>query len=121
MYINITKNAWNQISKVLKISNNKYGFVFSASSGGCNGFNFNLDLLNKQSYLKLNKSKNIPKLSHNNNNVYIDPLSEMYLIGTTIDYVSDDYENGIFESKFIYNVDKSKLTTCGCGVSFSPK
>ena len=30
--------------------------------------------------------------------VYIDPLSELYLIGTTIDYQYEDYQKGIYET-----------------------
>ena len=53
--------------------------------------------------------------------VYIDPISEMYLHGTTIDYMKEDYSKKIYENKFIYEVDKDLMTSCGCGVSFSPK
>ena len=48
-------------------------------------------------------------------------MSEMYLIGTTIDYVKEDYNKGIFENKFIYNIDKKLASSCGCGVSFMPR
>ena len=37
--------------------------------------------------------------------LFVDPLAEMYIIGTTIDYINEDINNGIFESKFVYNVD----------------
>jgi Fe-S cluster assembly iron-binding protein IscA len=52
--------------------------------------------------------------------VYVDPMSEMYLLGTTIDHVKEDYANGQYESKFIFEVDKELLSTCGCGTSFTP-
>ena len=53
--------------------------------------------------------------------MYIDPMSEMFLLGTTIDYIEEDYQKGIYESKFVYKADKDIATNCGCGVSFSPK
>ena len=53
--------------------------------------------------------------------VVVDPISEMHLFGTTIDYVKEDYSKGIYESKFKYDIDKSLASTCGCGVSFMPK
>ena len=53
--------------------------------------------------------------------VYVEPLSELYLVGTEIDYLKEDYSKGIFESKFVYNVDKKMASTCGCGVSFTPR
>ena len=45
----------------------------------------------------------------------------MYLLGTEIDYIKEDFNKKIYESKFIYNIDKNLMTTCGCGTSFSPK
>ena len=34
---------------------------------------------------------------------------------------NEDFNKGIFESKFIYNIDKEKASSCGCGVSFMPR
>lgn len=118
--ISITKNAWCKMERIMKRSNNKTGFIFSASSGGCNGFNFDLKLLDepKLNTLKRNKPN---MLTNKNTTVYIDPLSEMYLIGTTIDYIHEDYTKGQFENKFVFNIDKNLLSSCGCGISFSPK
>jgi len=48
-------------------------------------------------------------------------LSELYLLGTTIDYINQDYIKNIFESKFIFNIDKELASACGCGISFTPK
>ena len=58
---------------------------------------------------------------NNNTKLVIEPLSEMLLLGTTIDYIEEDYSNDIYESKFIYTPQKDKATSCGCGISFSPK
>ena len=35
--------------------------------------------------------------------VYIDPIAEIYLLGTTIDYITQDYDKNIFESKFEFH------------------
>ena len=51
----------------------------------------------------------------------MDPLAELYLLGTTIDYVKEDYSKNIIESKFVYILDKNMANSCGCGVSFNPK
>ena len=48
-------------------------------------------------------------------------MSEMLLLGTTIDYIKEDYNNQIYESKFIFTPRKELATSCGCGVSFSPR
>jgi len=119
--INITKNAFKKMNNIMVKSNNTQGFIFGVSSGGCNGFNFDLKLINDK-----NELNSILKLKPNviqddNVQVYVDPLSEIYLIGTTIDFLEEDYLKGIYESKFIYQVDKNLASTCGCGVSFTPK
>ena len=48
-------------------------------------------------------------------------MSEMALLGTTIDYISEDYNQGVFENKFIFTPDKDYASSCGCGISFTPK
>ena len=53
--------------------------------------------------------------------IVIDPMAEMLIIGTTIDYVSEDYVKGVFENKFVFTPDKNLATSCGCGVSFALK
>jgi len=117
----ITQNAWNKIDSVLKIQNYEC-FLFSAKSGGCNGFNYDLQLLTKEELNNLNKNKIKPLVIENNNSkIIIDPLSEMLLLGTTIDYILENYTKGIFENKFVFEPDKNKATSCGCGVSFNPK
>ena len=83
----ITDNAW---SKMIKISDTQktFRFIFSASSGGCNGYNYKLGLINDTEYEKLinTQTKNI-KLTifkKDNNELVIDPVSEFLLLGTTI-------------------------------------
>ena len=124
--IQITKNAWTKIREILHVTKNKYGMVYSASSGGCNGFNFELDLLTEELHKQINENRFLtiltdPEGGTKDKKVYIDPISEMYLHGTTIDYMKEDYSKKIYENKFIYEVDKDLMTSCGCGISFSPK
>ena len=118
--ITVTKNAFQKMNSIMKKSNNKNGFLFRIDSGGCNGFNFNLKLMEDKELDKIIKQK--PNIIQNEKvKVYVEPLSELYLVGTEIDYLKEDYSKGIFESKFIYNVDKKMASTCGCGVSFTPR
>lgn len=118
--INITSKAFSKMNNIMKKSNNTSGFVFGVTSGGCNGFNFKLNLIKESEIEDLKKLK--PSIIKNQNvNVYIEPLSEIHLFGTTIDYIEEDYSKGIYESKFKYNIDKKLASSCGCGVSFMPK
>ena len=119
--IQITKNAWKKMFQILQQTNHNRGFLYSASSGGCNGFNFELNLLEKKLHKEIIQKKFYTVLQNDSTKVYVDPVSEMYLLGTTIDYVSEDYSKGEFESKFKFIINKETMTSCGCGVSFSPK
>lgn len=119
--VKVTKNAWRKIDTILKTSNNKLGFLYSASSGGCNGFNFELNLLKEDTHKDIVSNKYYTVLQNDNSKIYIDPISEMYLLGTTIDYINEDYSKGLYESKFKFNINKDIMSSCGCGISFSIK
>lgn len=120
--IEVTKNAWTKMTSIVKQSGNNQGFIYSASSGGCNGFNFVLELLSENVYQTIIKNKFLTILTEKESGtkLYIDPISEMTLLGTSIDYITEDYEKGNYENKFIFNVNKELMTTCGCGTSFTP-
>ena len=118
--INVTANAWKKMGSIIQKSNNKNGFIFGANSGGCNGFNFDLRLIETEEQQEIMKMK--PSILTNNEvNLYIEPISEMYLIGTTIDYINEDFSKGVFENKFVYKIDRELASSCGCGVSFMPR
>ena len=116
----VNNNAWTKIKQILNNTNNKYGMLFSANSGGCNGFNYELKLLDKK-MTKTLENQNANFLENEKNKIYIDPIVEMYLIGTTIDFLQEDYSKNIYENKFVFIPDKNLASTCGCGTSFSPK
>ena len=118
--VSVTKNAWIKMSEILKLTQNKYGFLYSASSGGCNGFNFELNLMDKKIHDQITNNKFHTILKNDSDKLYIDPVSEMYLLGTTIDYTIEDYSKGEFESKFTFLINKETMSSCGCGISFSP-
>ena len=70
----------------------------------------------------MNSNKIKPTIIDNESTkLLIDPIAEMLLLGTTIDYVSEDFSKGIFENKFTFTPDKKLATSCGCGVSFNPR
>ena len=55
--ITVTKNAFQKMSRIMEKSNNKNGFLFGINSGGCNGFNFNLQLMKDEELDKIVKQK----------------------------------------------------------------
>lgn len=117
----VTTPAWNKMNDILK-KNKKHAFLFSAQGGGCNGYNYKLESISINNYSNIIKNKPKPIIYEvNNTKLVIEPLSEMLLLGTTIDYIKENYSKDIYESKFTYTPQKDKATTCGCGISFSPK
>jgi len=101
---------------------NEYAFIFFATGGGCNGFNYKLESIGEKKFDNLTAEEPSPIIVTNSNTqVIIEPMSEMLLLGTTIDFIEEDYNENIFESRFIFTPKKDFATSCGCGISFSPK
>ena len=98
--ISVTQNAWRKMAEIILKSKHNLGFIYSASSGGCNGFNFELNLIQQKEYENIKQQRFYTVLTNKDTKLYIDPVSEMILHGTTVDYISENYKEGIFESKF---------------------
>jgi iron-sulfur cluster assembly accessory protein len=117
----ITSSAWDKMENILS-KNKDYAFLFSAKGGGCNGFNYNLETIARNNYDELTEEKIKPiVLTEDKIKLILDPSSEMLVLGTTINYINEDYSKNIYESRFVYTPQKDKATSCGCGISFSPK
>ena len=120
--IYVSHAAWNKMERIIQVSRNPLGFIYQATTGGCNGFNFKLNLLDYETYNKIKNKQ--PMVLQNNSlgvKLYVDPKSEMLLLNTTIDHITEDYSKGQYESKFLFHVDPKTASSCGCGISFSPK
>lgn len=115
----ITTNAWDKMTHILSKSD-KFAFVFFATGGGCNGFNYKLESIDEKKFNRLT-SENPVIVTNSKTHVVIEPMSEMLLLGTTIDFIEEDYSKNIFESRFIFIPEKDLTTSCGCGISFTPK
>lgn len=107
--VKITTIAWAKIRDIIKTTGSK-GMVMFVSSGGCNGFNYNLRPVEHYDGPKTDLLYG-PE-------IYIDPMSEMFILGTEVDYVAENYAEEVYESKFIFKSNNS--VSCGCGVSFTP-
>jgi len=119
--IHVSLKAWDKMADILTKSGES-AFLFFAIFGGCNGFNYKLEPINESKFNTLLQEKPTPSIiSNEKTQLMIEPMSEMLLLGTTIDYVREDYSKNIFESRFIFTPEKDFATACGCGISFSPK
>ena len=101
----ITNNAAKKIIELSKKKEKKM-LRISVTGGGCQGFQYNLDMENK-----LEESDVIIK--KNNATVVIDKNSLNLIKGSEIDFVED-----LIGSRFKINNPKA-TSSCGCGTSFS--
>jgi len=92
----VTENAWMKIRDVLGNRKEYVAFLFSAEGGGCNGFNYSLGAIKKDELDEIIKKKP-PIVKNEDIELIIDPPSELLLLGTTIDYVKEDYSKKIYE------------------------
>ena len=112
--VQVTNNAWKKIGNIL-YEQNAYCFHLNVKSGGCSGFSYEMKLLQSNKDIQSNNL-----LEDGNAKLYIDPGAEM-LLGTTIDYIEENFKEGVFENRFTFTPDKDFAIGCGCGVSFNPK
>ncbi len=105
--VNLTDKALAQIERLLEQRKKKsLGIRIGIKSGGCSGFKYFLeyaDIINKYDEL----------IHVGNSLVIIDPKALMYLIGSTMDYVEEQFQSG-----FVF-INPNEKSQCGCGKSFS--
>ena len=101
----LTKNA---IKKIIELTSDKNNNMLriSVTGGGCQGFQYNLDMEDKS------EKKDII-IKKNNALVVIDQNSLNLIKGSEIDFVED-----LIGSRFKINNPKA-TSSCGCGTSFS--
>ena len=102
--ITLTKLAAKKI-KTLLTEKKETGIRAGVQGGGCSGFTYKLEFDNQDDNDRVINSHGV--------NLYIDPKSYLYLMGTEIDFIDDLNQSGF---KF---VNPNAKRTCGCGESFS--
>ncbi len=102
--ITLTETAANKV-RVMLLEKEETGLRAAVQGGGCSGFTYKLLFDNKKDGDKVIFDKGVE--------VYLDPKSFLYLMGTEIDFIDDLNQSGF---KF---VNPNAKRTCGCGESFS--
>jgi len=103
--ISITRMARTQLINLARSHKTKT-IVFSVKGGGCNGFVYDL-----QPGKRSEGDEGI--VVHAEVVVSVDKMSQLYLIGTTIDYTTD------FMGKRFTFVNPNAVASCGCATSFT--
>ena len=102
--IDLTDSAVDKIKEVLKDTENT-GVRAAIQGGGCSGFTYKLTMEKEPDPDdKVIEIKGVK--------LFVDKKSYLFLIGTTIDFVSEMMQMGF---KFI---NPNAKRTCGCGESF---
>lgn len=105
--ITVTDMAAEQIKARLQdAGDDVIGLRVGIKAKGCSGMAYFME------YAKAQESED-EVVEKNGVKVLIDSNSMMYLLGTTIDYIATDMEEG-----FVFNNPNEK-SRCGCGDSFS--
>jgi iron-sulfur cluster assembly protein len=102
--INITSIALKKL-KMIITENNMKAIRLSLKTGGCNGFEYNLEPT-------LTLEKGDEYFSKDGVNVYICSKSLLYLVGTNI-----DWKKNIMGETFVFS-NPNATSKCGCGSSF---
>lgn len=105
--LNVTPSAADAIkSRLTEAGEGVIGLRIGIKAKGCSGMAYFME------YASAQESED-EVVEQNGVKVLVDPNSLIHLIGTTIDYVANDFEEG-----FVFNNPNEK-SKCGCGESFS--
>ena len=102
--ITLSESAANKM-KTLLLEKEETGVRAAVQGGGCSGFTYKLLFDNKKEGDRVIVNRGVE--------IYLDPKSFLYLMGTEIDFIDELNQSGF---KF-FNPNAKR--TCGCGESFS--
>ena len=102
--ITLSQSAAKKMKDLLA-SKEESGVRAAVQGGGCSGFTYKLLFDNMSEGDRLIVDKDVE--------IYVDPKSFLYLMGTEIDFIDELNQSGF---KF---VNPNAKRTCGCGESFS--
>jgi iron-sulfur cluster assembly protein len=105
--VTLTANAEARIAKLMADAPaDAIGVRLSTPRRGCSGLAYSVDYVSEE--VKFDE-----KIETSGGLFYIDGASVLYLIGSTMDWVEDDFTAG-----FVFNNPNAK-GACGCGESFT--
>jgi iron-sulfur cluster assembly protein len=103
----LTPNAQARIAELMgQAPEGAIGVKLSTPRRGCSGLAYSVDYVTQE-------AKFDEKIETPGGTFYIDGGSVLYLVGSTMDWVEDDFTAG-----FVFNNPNAK-GSCGCGESFT--
>ena len=111
MDIQITDNAREQIQTLLsKAPEGTAGLRLSIKATGCSGNSYKMEYA---AHGDEGVTYNDDLIESNGATIYIPKIYSWMLIGTTIDYITDELGNARFDF-----INPNEVGRCGCGESF---
>ncbi|MGF7169656.1 iron-sulfur cluster assembly protein [Sphingobium xanthum] len=105
--VTLTPNAEQRVADLMaKAPADAIGVKLSTPRRGCSGLAYSVDFVTEA-------GKFDEKIETPGGTFFIDAASVLYLIGSTMDWVEDDFAAG-----FVFNNPNAK-GSCGCGESFT--
>ncbi|KWV91453.1 iron-sulfur cluster assembly accessory protein [Erythrobacter sp. YT30] len=102
----LTKGAEERVAHLMsKAPDDAIGVKLSTPRRGCSGLAYSVDYVTEE-------AKFDEKIETSGGTFYIDGASVLYLVGSTMDWVEDDFTAG-----FVFDNPNAK-GACGCGESF---
>ena len=95
--IKITDKAKDYLTRTA-INQDKPYVRFSVKGGGCSGFQYVWDTTDESATI---------------DNLVVDPMAEMFVLGCTIDYVTE------LGGSYLKIINPNATAQCGCGESFA--
>ena len=94
--ISLTNKAADKVKELI-ISQKKYALRLDLKKGGCAGMEYSMQYVDAA-------AENEEVVEFDGARIIVAPLAQMYLFGTTI-----DYEDGLLESGFKFNIPLERL------------
>ena len=105
--ISITDNAVARMKFLLQGRNKaSLGIKVGVKKGGCSGLTYVVEFADNEEVADI-------KLEKDGIVIYIDPKAELFILGTEMDYVKEQFSEG-----FVFKNPNEK-GRCGCGESFN--
>ena len=104
--LNLTANAQARVAELMaKAPEGAIGVKLSTPKRGCSGLAYSVDYVTEAKPFD-------EKIVTPGGTLYVDGASVLYLVGSTMDWVEDDFAAG-----FVFENPNAK-GACGCGESF---
>ncbi|HEX8302781.1 iron-sulfur cluster assembly accessory protein [Sphingomonas sp.] len=105
--LNLTSNAQARVAELMsKAPESAIGVKLSTPKRGCSGLAYSVDYVTEAKPFD-------EKIETPGGTLYVDGGSILYLVGSTMDWVEDDFAAG-----FVFENPNAK-GACGCGESFT--